>query len=229
MIKIEVALALIGGFLLLVLLGLGLALQNVRNVSLFVAAVTPVLIGTYGGWWKELASTHRWTFNLRPRKGFAIVTSIVLVLIAVVTAVRVENNINPAHQATLDSQTYPVAAADWLDRHPELGTRMFNQYGWGGYLAYRFYPNENRRVFIFGEAALMGDGLLNDYEHIYTLHSDWKALLDKYCIDYVVENKGDPLPNVLATQPDWTLAYQDSVAVIYVRPLPGCLTTLSRS
>jgi len=25
---------------------------------------------------------------------------------------------------------------------------------------------------------------------------------------------------VLATQPDWTLVYQDSVAVIYVRALP---------
>ena len=94
---------------------------------------------------------------------------------------------------------------------------MFNQYGWGGYLAYRFYPQPNRKVFIFGEAALMGDGLLNDYEHIYALHSDWKTLLDRYGIDYVVENKGDPLPNVLATQPDWTLVYQDSVAVIYIR------------
>ena len=56
-----------------------------------------------------------------------------------------------------------------------------------------------------------------DYEHIYALHSDWKTLLDRYGIDYVVENKGDPLPNVLATQPDWTLVYQDSVAVIYIR------------
>jgi hypothetical protein len=63
----------------------------------------------------------------------------------------------------------------------------------------------------------MGDDLLNEYEHIYTLHSDWKALLDKNRIDYVVENRGDPLPNLLATQPDWTLVYQDSVAVIYVR------------
>ena len=206
--------------LLLVLLGLALALQNVRNVALFIAALTPVLITTYGEWWKELAAAHRWTFQLPPRRTFAVVTSIVLVLIAVVTTVRIYGNVNPAHQAALDSQTYPVAAADWLEAHPGIGTRMFNQYGWGGYLAYRFFPEPNRKVFIFGEAALMGDGLLNDYEHIYTLHSDWKTLLDTYGIDYVVENKGDPLPNVLATQPDWTLVYQDSVAVIYVRAAP---------
>jgi hypothetical protein len=203
--------------LLLTLLGLGLALQNVRNVPLFVAAVTPVMINTYSDWWKELAAAQKWNFRLPPRKAFAAITAVVLVLIALVTTVRVYNNINPARQDKVDTDTYPVAAADWLQAHPEVGTRMFNQYGWGGYLVYRFYPQENRKVFIFGEAALMGDDLLNEYEHIYALHSDWKALLDKNRIDYVVENRGDPLPNLLATQPDWTLVYQDSVAVIYVR------------
>jgi hypothetical protein len=203
--------------LLLTLLGLGLALQNVRNVALFVAAVTPVMINTYSDWWTEFAAARKWSFRLPPRNAFAAITAVVLVLIALVTTVRVYNNINPARQDKINTDTYPVAAADWLQAHPEVGTRMFNQYGWGGYLAYRFYPQENRRVFIFGEAALMGDDLLNEYEHIYTLHSDWKALLDKNRIDYVVENRGDPLPNLLATQPDWTLVYQDSVAVIYVR------------
>ena len=98
---------------------------------------------------------------------------------------------------------------------------MFNQYGFGGYLAYRFYPQPNRRVFIFGEAALMGDSLLNEYADVYYVRSDWKKVLDKYGVDYVVENRGDPLPNLLAKQPDWTLVYQDKVAVIYVRKMPG--------
>jgi hypothetical protein len=33
----------------------------------------------------------------------------------------------------------------------------------------------------------------------------------------VVFNRGAALSNVLATQPEWTMVYQDSVAVIYVR------------
>jgi len=45
-------------------------------------------------------------------------------------------------------------------------------------------------------------------------------VLDKYRVDYVVENVGDPLPNLLSTQPDWRLVYQDKVAVIYVRQGP---------
>ncbi len=46
-------------------------------------------------------------------------------------------------------------------------------------------------------------------------------ILDQYRIDYVVYNRGEALANVLATQPGWTLVYEDSVAVIYVRSTPG--------
>jgi hypothetical protein len=95
---------------------------------------------------------------------------------------------------------------------------MYNQYGWGGYLVYRFYPQQNRRVFIFGEAALMGDQFLNEYQDVQTLRPDWEQVLDRYHVDYVIYNKGEALANVLASEPDrWTLVYSDNVAVIYVR------------
>ena len=144
-------------------------------------------------------------------------TALVLVLIIGVTSLRVADSLSPARQAQLDASNYPVKAADWLAAHPDVGTRMFNQYGFGGYLSYRFYPQPNRRVFIFGEAALMGDDLLNEYADVYYVRSNWKQVLDKYQVDYVVENKGDPLPNLLATQPDWTLVYEDNTTVIFVR------------
>jgi hypothetical protein len=205
---------------LLTIVGLGLALQSVRNVALFVAVATPVLINTYAEYWKELSAARGWKFVLPPRRMFAAVTAIVLVLIAGVTAFRVVDAISPAKQKSLDASSYPIAAADWLAANPGVGTRMFNQYGWGGYLANRFYPQPDRRVFIFGEAALMGDPLLNDYEDIQTLRSDWKTQLDRYGVDYIVYNRGEALANVLATQSDWKLVYQDSVTVIYVRQLP---------
>jgi hypothetical protein len=63
----------------------------------------------------------------------------------------------------------------------------------------------------------MGDGLLNQYEDVVTLRSDWKAVLDQYQVDYVVYNKGEALANVLATQPEWKLVYEDSMAQVYVR------------
>ena len=123
-------------------------------------------------------------------------------------------------QQKLDADSYPIGAADWLAAHPEVGTRMYNQYGWGGYLANRFYPDPNRRVFIFGEAELMGDPLLNEYNSVQNLRPDWKSILDRYKVDYVIFNTGEALSNVLATQPEWKVVYQDKVAVIYVRASP---------
>ena len=198
-------------------LALFLALQSVRNIALFVAAATPVMINTYAAWWKEFSASRKWALDVPPRPFFAVVTAIVLVGVIGLTAVRVGNAISPASQRQIDVTTYPVGAADWLAAHPDVGTRMYNQYGWGGYLAYRFYPDPNRRVFIFGEAALMGDQLLNEYEDVQTLRPNWQAILDKYKVDYIVYNRGEALANVLATQPSWQLVYEDPVAVIFVR------------
>ena len=202
---------------LLTLVALGLALQSVRNVVLFVAIATPVMINSYSAYWKEISAARGWKFDVPPRKVFAVVTALVLAVIALATTLRIYDTINPAKQRSVAMADYPVAAADWLDAHPEVGTRMYNQYGWGGYFAYRFYPQPNRKVFIFGEAALMGDPLLNEYEDVQTLRPSWKQRLDQYRIDYVVYNRGEALANVLATQPEWKLVYEDSVAVIYVR------------
>ncbi|HYL08827.1 MAG TPA: hypothetical protein VEU76_09765, partial [Candidatus Udaeobacter sp.] len=203
--------------LLLTAVALFLALQSVRNIALFIAATTPVLIDTYGCWWKEFSASRRWHFELPPRALFAAITALMLVVILGATLTRLASELSPQRQQQLDASSYPVGAADWLVAHPDVGTRMYNQYGWGGYLAYRFYPDQNRRVFIFGEAALMGDPLLNQYEDVQTLRPDWKQVLDQYKVDYIVYNKGEALSNVLATQPDWKLVYEDSVAVIYVR------------
>jgi hypothetical protein len=204
------------GFLLTIA-GLGLALQSVRHVALFVAGATPVMIGVYSDYWKELATSRGWRLSLPARPLFAAITAGVLVFVLGVTMIKIDSDINPTVQQKLDAASYPIGAADWLASHPEVGMRMYNQYGWGGYLAYRFYPEPNRRVFIFGEAELMGDPLLNQYNSVQNLQPDWKAILDQYHIDYVIFNRGAALSNVLATQPEWKVAYQDDVAVVFVR------------
>ena len=202
---------------MLTMAGLGLAFQSVRHVALFVAVATPVMIATYSDYWTELAASRGWKLTLPARPLFAGVTAVVLVVVFVVAVVKIDSDINPAVQKKLDADSYPIGAADWLVAHPDVGTRMYNQYGWGGYLAYRFYPDPNRRVFIFGEAELMGDPLLNQYNSVQNLRPDWKAILDQYQVDYVIFNTGEALSNVLATQPEWKVAYQDKVATIFVR------------
>lgn len=196
---------------------LGLALQSVRNVALFVAATTPILIVTWSGIWRDLAERRRWTLgNIPQRPLLAATTGLALAVIAVATTGVVAGHLQ--QQGSVTRQEYPVAAADWIAAHPDqVGTRAFNQYGWGGYLAYRFYPDPDRRVFIFGEAELMGDDLLNRYQDVAALHPNWVGVLDDYRVDTVIFNRGAALSNVLATEPRWKLVYEDAVADIYVR------------
>ena len=203
--------------LLLSLLAVGLALESQRHIALFVAACTPVVVGCWSAGWRQAARRFRARLpesGPTPRWiGAATVT--ILALIALASAVRIGSAL--ATQSRTTAQSYPVGAARWLAAHPAVGTRMFNQYGWGGYLVDRFYPQPDRRVFIFGEAELMGDAMLYRYNDVQTLRPDWRSVLDRYRVDYVVFNHGAALSNVLLTEPGWRRVYSDSVADIFVR------------
>jgi hypothetical protein len=204
--------------LLLSLATLALALQSARNIAIFVAATTPILIETWSGIWGDLRTARDWSFSSSPPSTLLRgATVVALLLIAGAVVFRVGTALS--HQSATTASTYPVRAADFLAAHPEIGTRMYNQYGWGGYLADRFYPDPNRRPFIFGEASVMGDTFLQQYQDVQTLRSDWQQVLDKYQVDFVIYNRHEALTNVLEALPDrWDCSvYQDSQAEICVR------------
>jgi hypothetical protein len=193
-----------------------LALESVRHVAIFVAATTPILVDVWSGAWDDFKRGRAWAAMSGPTSPLLrVVTVVSLVVILAATGFRVGTNM--AKQGSETSEQYPVAAANWLAAHPEVGTRMYNQYGWGGYLADRFYPDPNRRVFIFGEASVMGDSFLHQYQDVQTLRPDWRQVLDEYRVDYIVYNSGEALDNVLKTDPGWREVYRDKQAVIYVR------------
>ena len=203
--------------LLLALSTLALSLESVRHVALFIAAVTPILIAQLSDVWLEVSERRGIRLpRADPSRLFATITVLALLVIAGATTVRVVNQLTD-QQAQIQKQ-YPVGAADYLARHPELGTRMFNSYGWGGYLIYRFYPDQNRRVYAFGEASVLGDQVINNYQEIAVLRTDWAAQLQKDRVDYVVFGTQDSLSNVLLYLPgSWEKVYEDPVAVIFVR------------
>lgn len=213
---------------LLVLAVAALALESVRHVALFVAAATPVLIATWARVWYRIVGDTREDAGDTGDTGDAVarrgsrsrrwLSTVTLCVLAVVTAVTVERiSVHLQPQQELTNRLVPVGAARWLGDHPQVGSRMFNQYSWGGYLANRFYPTHNRRVFIFSEGVLMGDDLILRYERVTQLRPDWLRVLDEDGIDYVVFDAGSQLDQALALQPQWHLAYRDDTAVIYVR------------
>src|ERR1700736_7004179 len=127
-------------------------------IPMSVAAATPVVAWQWSEPWIRVRDWLKTTPVGRPREwageGLLMLAGLALVGGIGVSAYTLRG------QATATKANYPVAAADWLAAHPSVGTRVLNEYAWGGYLAYRFYPDPTRRLFIYGECALMGDKLL---------------------------------------------------------------------
>ncbi len=143
-----------------------LALSAVRHSALFVAAETPLLIWSFSAGWERMALAERSRLDRptcqggarRCRRGSAVAV--------LGTAHFVHGTLS--NQARATAANFPVGAADWLEAHPNIGTHMFDQYGWGGYLIHRFYPQPNRRVFSFGEATLLGNKVMQQVADVET-------------------------------------------------------------
>jgi hypothetical protein len=194
--------------LLLAVTTLGMALFSGRHIALFVAATTPALVGSWSdAWWRAGERLRAWrlpTAASKPLTGVAVAVG--------TTIARAE-----ASQDQVLGELYPVAAVNQLMASPRACDRIFNDYVWGGYLIERLSSDSRRRIFIFGEADVMGDPLIYRYENVMQVGPGWLANLDGTGADCVLVPPDSPLAGALATRPDWRLAYSDRVAVIYTR------------
>ena len=93
--------------------------------------------------------------------------------------------------------------------------KIFNQYGEGGYLAYTL-SSHNDKVFIFGDAALMGDQMLYTYADVETVTPNWDSIIRRFGTDIVLYDVNTPLADVMDHAADWTKVYQDGLSVAFV-------------
>lgn len=122
---------------------------------------------------------------------------------------------------------YPVKASAFLNRVHIQG-HMFNEYGYGGYLLYRLYPEY--KVFYDGRTDLylakeMPDTLdlavkkiQSDDQYKKTLDAFW----NKYDISFVIlttqkHNLHRKISHILTIDPSWSLVYWDDYTQIFVR------------
>jgi hypothetical protein len=199
--------------LFLLLGGTVLALHSVRHIALFVAVATPILAelaqGLWEGWRDRLPRFHE------PRAGVVLGALNVVVLLVVATfalGVAVPASASGLRSSRIQ-QDYPVKAVDFLE--PDLPPgHLFNQYGWGGYLTYRLWPREH--VFIYGDAAVMGDGFLNEFQSVEVLHPGYRDTLARHGVTWVIDSPGVPLLVALGETHEWVQVYSDKQATVMV-------------
>jgi hypothetical protein len=197
--------------LLLLVTGTGLALLSVRHIALFVVLATPLLAAAGQGGWEAMRGRLR--PNPPPRSALVGgVNTAILGVVLVTCAALAVPTLRSGPDTRLVRRGYPAAAIDAIASKPPPG-RMFNLYEWGGYIAYRM---PGQKVFIYGDAAVMGDDFLRAYQRIAFISPTYRQGLERYGVEWAIVRTSDPLSVILNQLPDWVSVHTDPVATVLV-------------
>ena len=147
-----------------------------------------------------------------------------LTLITIAVAVIASQRLADVIPKTLDLEgtfragNYPIDAVKWAKANPDkLVTRMFNDYGQGGFLIWQF---PEQKVFIDGRQPFWRteDGRLLFADNLSILNAapgSIEFMEDHYGVDWVFIRAGMPLDLALSGQDRWEILYRDRTGVIY--------------
>ena len=110
----------------------------------------------------------------------------------------------------------PIDAVMYLNQFPPKG-QIFNSYEWGDYLLWA--GPENLEVFVASHAHLVPRDVWRSYLRVIHVESGWSELLDRYHINTVVIDALNQaaLFAELKRHNNWRVAYDDRLAVVFVR------------
>ncbi len=190
----------------------------IRYVIFYMCAAAPVLAGLITNL-REERVFEKFSGILKASEGFlyliACLFGVFIVFNAIPSFARYEYKVDTAYSA-------PQDAADFLVDINIKGN-MFNEYGFGGYLIWRLYPE--KKVFIDGR--LLEPDVYKEYETVAYAedgaHQSWEDVIEKYNISYIIMppllHYGNiyPLVERLLDSEEWVLIYKDHLALIFLR------------
>jgi hypothetical protein len=197
----------------------GLALYTGRMIPLFAIVVTPIAARAFADWMHYdfpqsrffLIEENIYKIN-STSNGLVWIFAIVLFTAVLLRSGR---TIDPQGQGNVfDEKFFPVEAVTWLETHPQNG-HMFNEFDWGGYLLLKLWPTY--QIFMDGHTHIYGEALTREYEKVIVQGDGWQKILNKYEVKWAIIRVNTSLANALASSSDWTTAYKDQTAIIFVR------------
>ena len=103
--------------------------------------------------------------------------------------------------------------------------RLFTTDRWADYL---IYIEPERLVFFDGRNDAYGEELLSDYLKAMRAQPGWKKIFSRYGITAALVPRGAPISTLVSATPEWSLAYHDSVAAVYLETGSNRAATLRR-
>lgn len=204
------------GELLLVCVSAYAALRAWRNIPLFALVAIPPL--AEHGWifindrLRSRRDEARQTVGAKMTVGLALNAALLVCVPLGLCVARVASVAR--NQSAVEAEKYPAGAVEFLRAHAEMD-RVFNAYGWGGYVIWKLYPQ--RRVFIDGRADVYGDALVEKYLSAENGERGWRATLDEYNVNAAMIRPDAPLASLLEADAGWRKVYEDKQAAIFFK------------
>ena len=120
-------------------------------------------------------------------------------------------------QVQFNSMRLPVKATVFI-RDVGLSGNMFNPSEFGGYLIYSLFPDY--KVFVDGRVDMYGESFMKQYARLEDLKPDWREVLDRHQVNWIICHTYYKLATLLSATRDWKLIYSDETASIFVRDVP---------
>jgi hypothetical protein len=204
-----------GWLVLLSWTGVAMALLALRNAPVAAVLAMPTLaLGL-----QDRLSTWR-SRRLRERRPSIQLTrrlmEVTLVLIVVSSALVITLPRSPGVDP--DPERFPVVGVERL-RAAQPDARTFAEYGWGGYVISRIFP-DGGRVFVDGRNDMYDESILETYTAVRAAEDDWREELDRREVDAILLPPSAPLVRGFAQDAGWCEAYRDARQVLLLRE--GC-------
>ncbi|MEO5617752.1 MAG: hypothetical protein ABIS67_08270, partial [Candidatus Eisenbacteria bacterium] len=191
----------------------GLALFNSRFTGFLMIAIVPYLSRDLS----EVFGAWRATLALRPPWPRAALACAVMVLVSWPSWTDVRFPRGIGFVPTL----YPEAACDFIESHGLKG-RTFNPFYFGGYQAWRFWPDRERLPFMdIHQSGTRRDREL--YTYAFASPEAWNELMREHDFQIALLDghqewvRGDRLLDRMDADPEWALVFRDDAAALYVR------------
>jgi hypothetical protein len=199
--------------LLFVTFGL-LSLRAIRLIAPFSLAAAPIVSRNLSQGFKGIRISKFWEAGLA-----GILTAVIILLTFFLLRYHSQRFGDPYQFGLgLNEPFYPLAAVEFIEQN-HLSGNMFNNYGFGAFLIWKFYPQ--RKVFIDGRFDLYGEEFVGLYRR-FSFKEIWDYLVKRYDLTFaLLDNEPSYICKALDESPDWKLVYWDDRSLIYVKDIPA--------
>jgi len=199
-------------WLTLILISLFFSLRSFRNIALFGVSAWPLV---------ALHAAESWPRPKRPFRFFSEFARLdpgsrVGILIVPVATLMLALGLNRGKIGSLtvipdrfSAKAFPTDAVAKA-RQAQLQGRVFDAWGWGGYIMYA-WPEASLHV----DPLKFNNETIKSYSIIEDMQPGWQKEIDRWQIRTVIVNSKSPMAKGLSMEPGWKVWYRDSTAVVF--------------